>query len=531
LRALMPDPSVIMDMDRTAERLAEAVRRGETVAVFGDYDVDGACSAAILSLVLRRLGCPVLPYVPDRMKEGYGPNVTALAQLAQRGAPLFGCVDCGTAAAEILASLSGIADAIVIDHHACQGDLPDVAGMVNPNRPDCGSGLRSLCAAGLAFMTAVAVHRNLRKSGFFAQRPEPDLRDELDLVALATVCDVMPLTGLNRAFVTSGLKVMERRGRPGLAALLQVAGVVEKPTAMSLGWALGPRINAAGRISEADLGLRLLLAEDGLIAGNLAATLDSVNRTRQTVEAEMLDTAMRQAQDQIDAGHACVLVGGSQWHAGVVGIVAGRIKERFNRPACVAALADGLAKGSGRSVPGVDLGGAVIAARAHGILTSGGGHAMAAGFGLRADRMDAFHEFLDARLEAARLLPRAADLRVEGTLALAGCTVELAEHIGRLAPFGSANDEPVLVLPRVRVCHAERIGKEGNTLRVMLEGEGGGARLKSVLFRAGEGKLATRLLDRQGNALNVAGHLRADRWNGKVTPGFMIVDAAELPGG
>jgi single-stranded-DNA-specific exonuclease len=323
---------------------------------------------------------------------------------------------------------------------------------------------------------------------------------------------------------------MERRGRPGLAALLQVAGVVEKPTAMSLGWALGPRINAAGRISEADLGLRLLLEQDADLASRLAATLDSINRTRQTVEADMLDDAMRQAQAQLEAGHACVLVSGEHWHAGVVGIVAGRIKERFNRPACVAAVADEMAKGSGRSVPGIDLGAAVIAARAHGILTSGGGHAMAAGFGLRAERMAAFHEFLDARLESAAQLPHAADLRVEGTLSVPGCTVELAEQIQRLAPFGAANDEPVLVLPRVRVGHAERIGKEGNTLRVMLEGEGGGLRLKSVLFRAGEGALATRLMDRQGVALNVAGHLRADRWNGRVTPGFMIVDAAELGG-
>ena len=531
LRALLPDPSVLMDMDRAALRLADAVTSCETVAVFGDYDVDGACSAAILASMLRRLGCTVLPYVPDRMKEGYGPNVAALASLAQRGATLIVCVDCGTAAAEVLASLSGVAEAIVLDHHACQGDLPNIAGMVNPSRPDCGSGLRMLCAAGIAFMTAVAVHRLLRRSGFFANRPEPDLRDELDLVALATVCDVMPLVGLNRAFVTSGLKVLERRARPGLAALLEVARVVEKPSAMSLGWALGPRINAAGRMSEADLGLRLLLTNDPDEAARLAATLDSVNRTRQTVEADMLDSAMHQAEAQIERGHACVLVSGPHWHAGVVGIVAGRIKERFNRPAGVAATADGMAKGSGRSVPGIDLGGAVIAARAHGILISGGGHAMAAGFGLHASRMGEFHAFLDARLKAATLLPRAADLRVESTLALPGCTVELAEQIARLAPFGSANEEPVLVLSRVRVAHAERIGKDGATLRVMLEGEGGGVRLKSVLFRAGDSKLANRLLERDGVALNVAGHLRADRWNGKVSPGFMIVDAAELSAG
>lgn len=526
LRALMPDPSTLQDMDAAAARLADAVRRGETVGVFGDYDVDGACSGAVITLLLRRLGCTVLPYVPDRMAEGYGPNAPALAGLVARGATLIVCVDCGTAAADVLATLEGRADVIVLDHHAAQGALPRVAAMVNPNRPDCESGLRMLCAAGVAFMTAVATHRVLRRAGFFAQRSEPDLRELLDLVALATVCDVMPLVGLNRAFVTTGLRVLERRGRPGLAALLDVAKVVGTPNAMSLGWALGPRINAAGRISEADLGLRLLLSEDSLDARSLAATLDSVNRTRQTVEAEMMDIAMAQAKAQIEAGHPSVLVAGAQWHAGVVGIVAGRIKERFNRPACVAAIADGMVKGSGRSVPGIDLGAAVIAARAHGMLTSGGGHAMAAGFGLPESGIAAFHAFLDERLAGAALLPAAADLRIEGTLAVPGCTVELAQQIGRLAPFGPANEEPTLVLSRVRVAHAERIGAEGKTLRVFLEGEGGGARLKSVMFRAGDGPLATTLLARDGVPLHVAGHLRAEAWNGRVTAGFMIVDAA-----
>ncbi len=528
LRGLMPDPSCMMDMDRAANRLADAIRHGETVGVFGDYDVDGACSAAIISLVLRQLGCTVLPYVPDRMTEGYGPNAPALAGLAARGATLIVCVDCGTAAADVLATLKGVADVVVLDHHASQGRIPDVVAVVNPNRPDCDSGLRMLCAGGVAFMTVIATQRVLRKAGFFAERHEPDLKDLLDLVALSTVCDVMPLTGLNRAFVSAGLKVLERRGRPGLAALLEVAKIVEKPNAMSLGWALGPRINAAGRISESDLGLRLLLSADEMDARSLAATLDSINRTRQVVEADMLDEAMRQAQTQIDAGHASVLVSGSQWHAGVVGIVAGRIKERFNRPACVAAVADGLAKGSGRSVPGIDLGAAVIAARAHGLLISGGGHAMAAGFGIKEQDLPAFHAFLDERLSGAADLPKAADLRVEGAVSVAGCTVELATQIGRLAPFGPANEEPILVLSRVRVAHAERIGKEGNTLRVFLEGEGGGPRLKAVMFRAGETPLATALLARDGMPLNVAGHVRADTWNGRTTPGFMIVDAARI---
>jgi single-stranded-DNA-specific exonuclease len=525
LRALMPDPSTMIDMDRAAERLAQAVQAGETVGVFGDYDVDGACSGAVMTLLLRGLGCRVLTHVPHRMSEGYGPNAPALAGLVSQGARLIVCVDCGTAAADVLATLQGRADVIVLDHHAAQGAIPAVLAVVNANRPDCGSGLRGLCAAGVAFMAAVATQRALRRAGYFADRPEPDLKPLLDLVALATVCDVMPLTGLNRAFVTAGLKVLARRGRPGLAALMEVAKVTEIPTAMSLGWALGPRINAAGRISEADLGLRLLLAEDPLEARHLAATLDSINRTRQTVEADMLEAAMAQAQAQIAAGHAAVLVAGAEWHPGVVGIVAGRIKERFNRPACVAGLADQMAKGSGRSVPGIDLGAAVIAAKAHGLLTSGGGHMMAAGFGLHERDLPAFHAFLDERLAPAALLPSAADLPVEGALSVAGCTLELAQQIHRLAPFGPGNTEPVLVLPRVRVARAERIGAEGATIRAFLEGEDG-ARLKSVMFRAGEGKLAQALLGREGGALHVAGHLRAESWNGRVSVSFMVVDAA-----
>ena len=525
LRALLPDPSTLTDMDAAAERLADAVQRSETVAVFGDYDVDGACSASLMALVLRELGCTVIPYVPDRMTEGYGPNPSALRTLLAQDATLVVFVDCGTAAAETLKVLDGQADAVVLDHHASQGDLPRVKALVNPNRPDDTSDLRHLCAAGVAFMAAVALNRTLRRRGFFATRTEPDLRRLLDLVALATVCDVMPLRGLNRAFVSVGLKVLARRERLGLSALLDAAQIKETPTAMSLGWGLGPRINAGGRISESDLGVRLLLSTDPAEARNLAATLDSINRTRQTVEADILDAAMFEAHRQIDAGHATVLVFGAQWHPGVVGIVAGRIKERFNRPSCVAALADGMAKGSGRSVPGIDLGAAIIAAKAHGLLTQGGGHTMAAGFTLHERDLSAFHEFLDDRLGHARELPGAADLDVEGAVSITGCSLELAEQIQRLAPFGAGNPEPVLVLPRVRVGFAERIGREGNTLRVFLEGEGSG-RLKSVLFRAGESDLAKTLLARDGAALHVAGTLRPESWQGRVSLGFTIVDAA-----
>jgi single-stranded-DNA-specific exonuclease len=525
LRALLPDPASLIDMDRAAARLAAAVRAGETVAVFGDYDVDGACSGAIIAGLLRELGCPVLPYVPDRLAEGYGPNLPALRGLVARGATLVVCVDCGTAAGEALAGIHNQADVVVLDHHKAEGPPPDVVATVNPNRLDCESGLRHLCAGAIAFLAAIATLRVLRREGFFAARPEPDLISMLDMVALSTVCDVMPLVGVNRALVTQGLKVMARRARPGIAALLDVAMVQVRPSAMTLGYALGPRINAAGRISESDLGLRLLLCGDEVEARQIAATLDGVNRQRQQVEAGMLDTAMQQAEGQIGAGHAVVVVAGDGWHPGVVGIVAGRIKERFNRPACVAGIAEGLAKGSGRSVPGLDLGAAVIAARQAGILATGGGHAMAAGFSLPAASVAAFHAFLEQRLAAAASLPTAIDLAVEASLSVPACTTELARDLARLAPFGNGNDEPMLVLPRARVVRADRVGKEGGTIRAFIEGEGGG-RLKAMLFRAKEGPLAEALLGRDGAALHLAGHLRAEEWNGTVSAGFVIADLA-----
>ncbi len=526
LRALLPDPSVLIDMNRAADRLARAVQHGETVGVFGDYDVDGACSAALITTLLRGLGCIVYHHVPDRMTEGYGPNGPALRGLVERGAGLIVCVDCGTAAAGALAEIRGEADAIVLDHHKSEGATPPILATVNPNRLDDKSGLGTMCAAGIAFLTAVATVRVLRKAGHFVATREPDLMALLDLVALATVCDVMPLTGVNRALVCQGLKIMARRERPGIAALLDVTQAKDKLSTFTCGFALGPRINAAGRIAEADMGLRLLLSEERVEALALAERLDSVNRQRQEVEAGMLETALAEAERQAAAGNAALLVAGESWHPGVVGIVAGRIKERFNRPSCVAGIAAGLAKGSGRSVTGIDLGAAVIAARQAGILATGGGHAMAAGFSLPADRLADFGAFLNERLAAASALPGAADLSVEGGLAVQGATVALARQLERLAPFGAGNEEPTLVLQRARVLRADRVGKEGNTIRAFVEGEGGGPRLKAMLFRARDGALSDALLSREGLPLHLAGNLRAEEWNGSVAPGFFISDAA-----
>jgi single-stranded-DNA-specific exonuclease len=525
LRAMLPDPSCMIDMDAAAARLADAVMAGECVGVFGDYDVDGACSSALMVTVLRQLGCEVLHHVPDRMLEGYGPNSTALRGMAERGAKLLVCVDCGTGAHEAFAPLHNLADVLVFDHHKAEGPPARIHATVNPNRLDCASGLTAICATAVAFIGCIALLRELRKREFFTGRAEPDLRVFLDLVALATICDVMPLTGLNRALVTQGLRVMAKRARPGIAALLDVAKLSEAPTAMNCGFALGPRINASGRIAESDMGLRLLLAEDPQAAAMLAQTLDDVNRQRQAVEAAIITEAMAQAEAQVAAGHAVILLAQAGWHPGVVGIVAGRVKEKFNRPALVAGIVEGLAKGSGRSMPGLDLGAAIIAARQSGLLKTGGGHAMAAGFSLPEAALAALHIFLNERLVSTDELSGIDKLTLEGVLGLSGADAALAQMVARLGPFGTGNAEPLFVLPRARVVKTDRIGKDGNTIRAMVEGEGGG-RLKALLFRAKEGPLAEALSRVGGAPLHLAGYLRAESWQGRVTAGFFITDAA-----
>lgn len=525
LRALLPDPSVLLEMDQAAGRLADAVQRGETVAVFADYDVDGACSGAVMLHALRALGCDVIPYVPDRLAEGYGPNGPAIARLVAKGSTLIVCVDCGIAAHEALADAG--ADIVVLDHHKAEGPPPRVVAAVNPNRLDCTSGLKQLCAAGVAFLAAVAMQRELRRRGFFANRPEPDLRAMLDMVALATVCDVVPLLGVNRAFVQHGLRILAKRERAGLAALMELNAVRDAPSAHTLGFVLGPRINAGGRISAPDLGLRLLLETDPVEARGMAERLDAVNRKRQEVEAGVLHAAMLQAEAQQAEGHAVFLLQDEGWHPGVVGIVAGRVRERFNRPACVAGFEKGVGKGSGRSVPGLDLGAAIIAARQSGLLIAGGGHAMAAGFTIEACRLPELHVHLNDRLAAARDLPGAAEQVLEGALTVRGATAELAESIGRLAPFGAGNDEPAFAIARARVVKAGRVGKEGATIRAFLEGEDGG-RLKAICFRAKEGPLAEALLAQGGAPLMLAGHLRAETWNEQTSAGFFVTDAARV---
>lgn len=526
LRDAMPDPSCLQDMDRAAERLAQAVRNHEHVGLFGDYDVDGACGTALVCDTLRELGCPVSTHIPDRLTEGYGPNTAALENLLSEGATLLVCIDCGTAAIDILNGLTDRADIIVLDHHKPDGAALPKGIVVNPNRLDCASGLNNICATAVAFLTMVATIRLLRRTNWFdGGQAIPDLLQRLDLTALATICDVMPLTGLNRALVMQGLRVMSRGERLGLATLSSVAGVKEEASAMACGFALGPRINAGGRIAQADLGLKLLLSEDVVEARALAEQLDRVNRQRQTVESTILDSAMEQAQQQLDAGHAVIFLHGENWHPGVVGIVAGRLKERYNRPALVAALTDGVIKGSARSVPGLDLGTAIIAARQNGLLLTGGGHAMAAGFSLAADRAEDFHAALNTQLSTALALPKQDALKLDGIMTLAGASIAVADQLSRLEPFGPGNEEPVLAISNVRCVKSERIGKDGNTLRVILQGEDGNTRLRGLVFRAGDKPFAPLLEDRAMPLVHVAGTLRAETWQERKNLSFFISDA------
>ncbi|NLI27991.1 MAG: single-stranded-DNA-specific exonuclease RecJ [Acetobacter sp.] len=525
LRELMPNPSSLMDMDKVAERLARAISQGETVGVYGDYDVDGACASALLTSFLTGFGCRVFNHIPDRLKEGYGPNVVAMDALSEQGATLIVCVDCGTASSDVFAAMKSHPDIVVIDHHIPEGPPPPVFATVNPQRSDCGSGLRTLCATALTFMTVVAALRVIRRDAL-SSAPLPDLRDALDLVALATVCDVMPLTGLNRAFVTQGLKIMNRRKRIGLGALMEAAGVSGEPTAFSCGYALGPRVNAGGRIADASLGMRLLLEPDADRAQTLAQQLGSVNRTRQEVEQDILARALQEAESQIEAGRAVVLVASEDWHPGVVGIIAGRIRERFNRPALVAAIdEEGILRGSGRSIPGCDLGRVVIAARQQGLLITGGGHAMAAGFGLSSGNRETFHDFADGMLADARQAPDVPPLVIDAVMPLSAANADTAQDLSALEPFGAGNEEPVLVIENVRVSRADRIGKDNGTLRVILTADVGQP-LKALMFRCGDSPVAAVLEDRQRPLLHVAGCLRKEVWNGRESTTFFISDVA-----
>lgn len=532
LKDLMPDPSTVRDMDKAAARLASAIMAKEPVAIFGDYDVDGACASAMLARFLAHHDTPARIYIPDRLFEGYGPNAAAIESLVAEGAKLLVTVDCGTTSFEPLAVTRTLGvDCLVVDHHQADERLPDVLAVVNPNRQDDVSGLGMLCAAGVVFMVLVATARALRKGGYYAGKREPDLLAELDLAALATVADVVPLKGLNRAYVSKGLAVMKARANAGLTALADVAGLNEPPTPYHLGFIIGPRINAGGRIGDSALGAKLLSLDDTLEAQRIAATLDRLNKERKQIETAALEEAMARADRIVedDPATPIVIVGAETWHKGIVGLVASRLVERFRRPACVIAFdgagPDAVGTASLRSIPAVDLGAAVRAAVSAGIIDKGGGHAMAAGLTVNRQRLDDLDAHFRAAIgTAASDARQAAALEIDGAISASGATRELIGFLDQAGPFGQGNPQPRFVLPSHRVKFAKLVGTAH--VRAVLEGPDG-SRIDAIAFRAADQPLGEALLAATGLPLHVCGHLRRDTWGGRDRVEMQIDDIAD----
>ncbi len=529
IRAFMPDPSLFHDMDAAADRLAEAVLAGEKVTVFGDYDVDGATSAALLIRLLGSLGLAAGAYIPDRLLEGYGPSGDALVMLARDGSSLIVTVDCGAQAFEALGMAKDVGvDVIVVDHHKCATALPPAFALVNPNRLDeapAAAAHGHLAAVGVAWLLGAALVRTLRTRGFFADRAEPNLLELLDIVALGTVADVAQLRGLNRAFVAQGLKVMAGRRNTGLDALITASRLTRAPLCSDLGFALGPRINAGGRVGKSDLGVRLLTTSDPEEARAISEELDRLNNERRIIEASVQAEAEEAAAGQ--GNRAVILVSGQGWHPGVIGIVAGRLKEKFGRPAIVIAVdADGTGKGSGRSISGVDLGAAVLAAKDEGLLVAGGGHAMAAGLTVTADRIDAFGDFLDARLSAD--VARASEDKVmllDALVAPAGVNAALVEALEAGGPYGMGWPSPRIATGPVRLIKADVVGSGGH-VRLIAAGSDGRS-LKAVAFRQAGTELGQSLLAApRDRHLWLAGRAKIDDWNGRGAAELHVDDAA-----
>lgn len=527
LRGFMPDPSIFADMDVAADRLAQAVISGEAITIYGDYDVDGATSAALLIRALRMLGGEAGHYIPDRLLEGYGPSGEALVELGRRGSSLVVTVDCGAMAHDALAQAhdAGI-DVIVVDHHKCSPDLPRAVALVNPNRldeSDEGASHGHLAAVGVAFLLAVALVRTLRGRGFFADRPEPDLRALLDLVALGTVADVAALHGLNRAFVAQGLKIMARRDNTGIAALIDASRLTRAPVCSDLGFALGPRINAGGRVGEAALGVRLLTTDNPDEARAIAAQLSLLNEERRAIEAEVQKAAETQLAGQHN--RSVLTLAGDGWHPGVIGIVAGRIKEKTGKPALVVALDGDTGKGSGRSIAGVDLGAAVIAAREAGLLVKGGGHAMAAGLTVAADRLEDFAAWIDDHLAGA--VARASgerELLIDLALAPGGLATDLIATLDQAGPYGMGWPGPKVAVGPVRLVAADVVGTDH--LRMIAAGDDGRS-FKAIAFRAAETDLGQALLHAErGRRLWLVGRPKIDDWGSAPKVELLLEDAA-----
>ncbi|WEX11928.1 single-stranded-DNA-specific exonuclease RecJ [Chelativorans sp. AA-79] len=527
IRDLLPDPATLTDMEKAARRLADAAVAGEQVAIFGDYDVDGAVSSAILKRFLAHYGVTAEIYIPDRLFEGYGPNPEAMRELVRRGARLIVTVDCGTNSGPSIAAANEMgAEVVVLDHHQVGGALPEAVAVVNPNREDDLSGQGHLCAAGVVFLALVQTTRILREK--LAATPPPDLLSMLDLVALATVCDVVPLMGVNRAFVVKGLLAARQMKTPGLSALARVARIGEPLNCHHLGFLLGPRINAGGRIGNAALGSLLLATQEPGEAENIAATLDRLNRERQEMEAAMLAEARAEADAELmsGAGPAVLVTASETWHPGIVGLIASRLKDHARRPTFAIAFdANGTGTGSGRSIAGFDLGRLVRDAVSEGLLVKGGGHAMAAGITVERKKLGALRAFFEEKAASAvSLLRESESLKIDAALAADGATLDLLETLEAAGPYGSGHPAPVLALPRHRLTDAKLVGN--GHIRADLRSHSG-ARLQAIAFRAAETELGNFLFAHRGATLHVAGQLAVNHWNGSRSVQFRITDAAK----
>ncbi len=532
LKETLPDPSIFKDMDKACARIADAIEADEKVAVFGDYDVDGATSAAIFKRFFNAISRKISVYIPDRMTEGYGPNRKALLELKAAGHKLVITVDCGIVSFDaISAGTQAGLDIIVLDHHQAEVTLPDAVAVVNPNRLDEDPGYGQLAAVGVSFITIVGINRELRNRGWYQKNniSEPNIIEWLDLVALGTICDVVPLVGVNRALVSQGLKIMAERRNAGLQALSDVAGISEAPGTYHAGFLLGPRVNAGGRVGRSEAGAILLSTDDAEEALAISSELNTYNAERQAIEAMVLEDAMSQVQGRIGVGGIVppvIIASNVGWHPGVIGIVAGRLKEHFNRPTIVIAIDEsGDAKGSGRSIMGVDLGSAITAARQAELLTAGGGHAMAAGLSMRAEKIQDLYEFLETRLRLkVEDAMTSLSLKLDGALSLSAIKPSLVETLDRIGPYGQGNAPPRFAFADVHLSYVDVVGKDH--VKCSLKGPDGSV-VKAMAFRAADKPLGRLLLESRGKNIKIAGTIRNNHWNGRTGAEIFIEDAAE----
>lgn len=522
LQKQLPDPSHLLDMDVAVDRVVHAIQNKEKITIFGDYDVDGATSASLLIRFLKLVDGIVDFYIPDREKEGYGPNIPAMDQLKDQGTKVVITVDCGATAFAPLAHAKEIGlDVVVLDHHMGEPELPVATAVINPNRVDETSPYTYLAAVGVTFLFLVALNRKLRQLGFYQNKTEPNLLEFLDVVALGTVCDMVPLVGLNRAFVVQGLKVMKSQGNLGLRSLFDIAGLEESPSTYHLGFILGPRINAGGRIGTASYGTSLLTTPDMYEARHLSETLHNLNLERQTIEREVLAQAFDLIRENNLDQHPIMIVPGNNWPSGVIGIVAGRLKDHFHRPVFVITFDDqGMGKGSGRSIAGVNLGATIHYAKQLGLISGGGGHAMAAGLSLSRDQLQAFQDFVTQEFQDI-IFDHTMD--IDSLLAIEGITLDLIQHIESLGPFGIKNPTPKFLIPHVRISYATLVGE--NHIKCTLVSEAGKT-LSAIAFRALDTPIGHALMNKDGSLYHVTGTLKANHWQGVIKPQFMLEDIA-----